>query len=99
MLTLNGRDREVLAAIGRNVRLEGGQSLTATAKDIAAWLEKDGRKVPANAVAFAMKKLLAPGEIVLSSNPSRRPNQYRLTGATLARLQAASLKLDASGGD
>ncbi len=97
-VTLNGRDRDVLAAVLRHASPPQGRTQTVTAKDVEGWLEREGKKHPANVIAFALRKLLKPSEIEVSSNTKKHPNKYRFSAAVLDRLRAVSLMLKPEAG-
>ena len=92
-VTLAAKDRAVLAAVLRHAAPPKSHAQTVTAQEVSGWLEKDGQKLPANAIAFALRKLLKPSEIEASSNPKKHPNRYRLSTATIDRLRAVALTL------
>ena len=90
-VTLADRDRAVLAAVLRHAAPPKNHAQTVTAQEVSGWLEKDGQKLPANGIAFALRKLLKPSEIEASGNTKKHPNRYRLSTATLARLRAVAM--------
>lgn len=92
-VTLAPKDRAVLGAVLRHAAPPKSHALSVTAQEVSGWLEKDGQSIPANSIAFALRKLLKPSEIEASSNPKKHPNRYRISTVTLDRLRAVSLTL------